>query len=153
MNKIRSKLIYKDDSDFSVTYKLNKINGIFNWYPYTEGFSKPFVDKMLDHFNAGKQSLILDPFSGCGTTALSCTLRDIPSLSIEVNPFMHFVGKAKGDSLKLDIDKISEQYNALKSHFKKEKPLDIPSFLEGKPFFNIENLQQALVIKNSIFKL
>ena len=47
MERLRNKLNYMDDSDFSVTYKLNKLNGIFNWYPY-QGFSKPFVDKMLD---------------------------------------------------------------------------------------------------------
>jgi len=150
MEKLRNKLNYVDDSDFSVTYKLNKLNGIFNWYPYTEGFSKPFVDKMLDFYEAETNSLVLDPFSGCGTTALSCTLKSIPSISIEVNPFMDFVGRVKNNSLSLDLLKLKQEYQKIINYEKNIKEVEIPPFLRGKSFFNIENLRQALIIKEAI---
>ena len=152
MQHLKSKLTFKDDSDFSVTYKLNKVNGIFNWYPYTEGFSKPFVDKMLHHFGAKKGDLILDPFSGCGTTALSCTIQNINSLSIEVNPFMDFVGRAKNNSLKLDIHNLKDYFQKILDAIKKNQDVIIPSFLKDKPFFHIDNLKQALIIKQAIIK-
>ncbi len=152
MERLRNKLNYMDDSDFSVTYKLNKLNGIFNWYPYTEGFSKPFVDKMLDFYEAKKNSLVLDPFSGCGTTALSCTLKGIPSISIEVNPFMDFVGKVKNNSLSLDLLKLKQEYKKIINYENNIKNIEIPPFIIGKPFFNIENLHQALIIKEAIIK-
>src|SRR5271157_206376 len=94
IDKFRNLLITTGKSDFSVTYKLNKKEGVFNWYPYTEGFSKPFVDKMIDFFDIKSSHLVLDPFGGCGTTSLSCILRDISSVSIEVNPFMTFILKS-----------------------------------------------------------
>lgn len=154
MEQLRNKLIFKDDSDLSVTYKLNKINGIFNWYPYTEGFSKPFVDKMLSHFKVGKDRIVMDPFSGCGTTALACTLNGYSSLSIEVNPFMHFIGKTKVSSLNLKTEKIKQYYSEIKNRINRNSYSDIPSppFLKDKPFFNIENLKQAIIIKESINK-
>ena len=154
MERLRSKLRIKDNSDFSVTYKLNKINGIFNWYPYTEGFSKPFVDKMLSYFNVKKSDLVMDPFSGCGTTALACTLNGYNSLSIEVNPFMHFIGKTKVDSLTLNRDKILKYFSEIKKVIIKNKLEDvsIPPFLKDKPFFNYNNLEQALFIKEAINK-
>ena len=150
MQHLKSKLTFKGDSDFSVTYKLNKVNGIFNWYPYTEGFSKPFVDKMLYHFGAKKSDLILDPFSGCGTTALSCTLKNINSLSIEVNPFMDFVGRAKNNSLKLDIHNLKDSFQKILDAIKKNQEVTMPSFLKDKTFFHIDNLKQALIIKQAI---
>jgi len=150
MKHLKNKLRYLDDSDFSVTYKLNKINGIFNWYPYTEGFSKPFVDKMIEFFGATSKDIILDPFSGCGTTSLSCSLKGISSVGIEVNPFMHFIGKSKNKSLKLNLENLKKDYILIKNNYKNVKVENIPSFIKGKPFFNPNNLNQALIIKNSI---
>jgi len=148
------KLNYKTESDFSVTYKLNKVNGIFNWYPYTEGFSKPFVDKMISIFNIKKGDLVLDPFGGCGTTALACCLQGINSLSIEVNPFMNLVVKAKTQTLELNPKLLRKQFNLIKEKLEDKKNIKkIPSFLEGKPFFNNHNLIKALKIKESILEL
>lgn len=154
MEHLRDMLLFKDDSDFTVTYKLNKVNGIFNWYPYTEGFSKPFVDKMLDYFGASTHSLIMDPFSGCGTTALACTLRSTPSISIEVNPFMNFVGKTKTESLVLDMGKLKEYHKKILDEIKisNKKDLEVPSFIKDKPFFDEDNLNEALMIKNAILR-
>ncbi len=152
MEHQRNKLRYMDDSDFSVTYKLNKVNGIFNWYPYTEGFSKPFVDKMIQYFEAKESDLILDPFSGCGTTGLSCAIKDISSLSIEVNSFMNFIGKTKNNSLVLDKKKLKEYYTKINQNLKNNNKNDIPPFLKDKPFFNPENLNQAVEIKGAILK-
>ena len=140
-------------SDFSVTYKLNKKEGVFNWYPYTEGFSKSFVDRMIEHFNIDKKHLVLDPFGGCGTTTLSCFLKEIPSMSIEVNPFMNFILKSKVESLKINPNRLDSAYKELKLLIKKEDSPEISSFLRDKDFINIDNLKQALKIKNSINKL
>jgi len=153
IEKFRNILKTKDNSDFSVTYKLNKKEGVFNWYPYAEGFSKPFVDNMIAYFKINKSHLVLDPFSGCGTTSLSCALRGIPSVSIEVNPFMTFILKSKIESLELNPELLEKKLVELKSIIKKQKLFKIPSFLVEKEFFNKCNLEQALKIKQSIENL
>lgn len=143
----------KGSSDFSVTYRLNKKEGVFNWYPYTEGFSKPFVDRMIEYFKIGENDLVLDPFGGCGTTTLSCFLKNIPSISVEVNPFMNFILKSKVESLKLNPSKLEIEFDKLKKLISKEKGKNTISFLKDKDFFHEENLKEALVIKNAINKL
>ena len=152
MEHLRDKMQIKDKSDFSVTYKLNRINGIFNWYPYTEGFSKPFVDKMFEYFGVTSSNLVMDPFSGCGTTALAGTLKGCKTISIEVNPFMHFIGKTKIGSLNLGINQLHAYLKKIKDTIPNTKKISIPPFLEGKSFFQDDNLEKALIIKESIIK-
>lgn len=147
-----NKIINTTDNDFSVTYKLNKKTGIFNWYPYTEGFSKPFVEKMLDIFNVKNNEVVLDPFGGCGTTSLTCTLNGIDSVSVDVNPFMCFVSETKVESLNLDTKKIKNEFKNLIRHIKYNEKGDMykKHFYYKRPFFNEENFKQAINIKESI---
>ena len=155
MDTFYNKLNFIGHSDYSVTYKLNKQNGIFNWYPYTEGFSKPFVDKIISDFGITSEDLVMDPFSGSGTTALSCYLDGIDSLSIEVNPFMNFVGRTKIESLKLDPEYLRNQIEKIRIEFDTEnfQNSDIPLFLRDKPFFLTENLEDAVKIKKIITRM
>ncbi len=146
-------IINKGNSDFSVTYKLNKKEGVFNWYPYTEGFSKPFVDRMINHFNIRENDLVLDPFGGCGTTTLSCFLKGVSSISIEVNSFMNFILKSKVQSLKISPSKLEREFVKLKDMIEKEPSPEMITFFKDKNFFEIENINQALKIKNAINKL
>lgn len=147
------KVINKSHSDFSVTYKLNKKEGVFNWYPYAEGFSKAFVEKMIKHFDIKKTDLVLDPFGGCGTTTLSCFLNGINSVSIEVNPFMNFILKSKVKSLNINSDDLKKEFNKLKKILKKNFNPKISNFFIGKDFITKSNLKQAFKIKASINKL
>lgn len=150
----KEKMRYITESDFSVTYKLNKVSGIFNWYPYTEGFSKPFVDKMLSYFKAKPGQVILDPFSGCGTTALASSLQGIDSLSIEVNPFMNFIGENKCKALSLDPNLLKKDLeNLLLGIIIPKNTNEMPAFIRGRGFFEESNLDQAIAIKSAILEL
>ena len=155
MEDIRNKLRKVGASDFSVTYKLNKKEGIFGWFPYTEGFSKPFVDRMLDYYNINSNHVVLDPFSGSGTTSLACGLRGVNSIAVELNPFMDFVCKVKVNSTNLETTKLKDLLFELRCNINKgknKKPF-IPNFLYNKKFFNEKNLIQACVIKREINNL
>ncbi len=152
--RLLNKMINISDSDLSVTYRLNKANGVFGWYPYAEGFSKIFVDNMIDYFNISKGDIVLDPFGGCGTTMLGCALRNIDSASVEVNPFMDFVLKCKYESLKINPKDAIDGLLEIKKNLKNlKKPREIPLFLKDKPFFNPYNLKEALFIKDAIINL
>ena len=152
LNKL---LKYKDDSDSSVTYKLNKVRGVFNWYPYTEGFSKEFVDNMLKYYEITDKNFVLDPFGGCGTTSLACSLNGIPSISIEVNSFMDFVLNAKINSLKLDVQNLDKTLYKIENIIRTNPiaNLELPVFLNNDKFFHIKNLKQAVQIKKVIESL
>ena len=65
------------------------------WYYYKEGFSPNLVEKAIRELNLDETSLVLDPFNGSGTVTLTCALRGIPSIGVEVNPFTAFIAKTK----------------------------------------------------------
>lgn len=64
------------------------------WFRYKEGYSVDLVYKILDENNL-KNGIILDPFSGSGTTLLASKNRSINSIGFEVNPFTHLMSFLK----------------------------------------------------------
>lgn len=65
------------------------------WYYFKEGFSPLFVDQILQSEHCKANSLVMDPFSGSGTTGLVALQRGLNFFGIETNPFLHFVSKTK----------------------------------------------------------
>jgi hypothetical protein len=110
---------------------------------------------MIDYYKITKDNLVMDPFGGCGTTPLACSLQGIGSISIELNPFMNFVSKVKVKSLSLDVTKLRTLSFELRNKINqnKNKNSTIPTFLFKKKFFNESNIKQASIIKKSINEL
>jgi DNA methylase len=55
------------------------------------------VRDYLNRFAAGPRCLILDPFSGTGTTLVECKKLGIPSVGVEAHPMAHFAASVKTD--------------------------------------------------------
>lgn len=141
----------------SGTFKNNKNKGIFNWYPYVEGFSYDFVEKIFDH-NILHPKSVYDPFAGTGTTILVSTLNKINSGFSEINPFMRFIINTKIDSIKFrDIilqkerqkiysfcDKIALGYNGRVNLSGNDR------ILLDNGFFEKSILKKLVSIKNKI---
>ncbi|MDP2209044.1 MAG: hypothetical protein Q8K98_09765 [Bacteroidota bacterium] len=85
-----------DISPNSGTFRNNKDKGIFNWYPYVEGFSYDFVERIFEH-NVLHPKAVYDPFAGTGTTILVSIINKINAGYSEINPLMRFIIKAKID--------------------------------------------------------
>lgn len=68
------------------------------WYYYKEGFSPELVNKVIDELSLTEDSLVVDPFNGSGTVTLTCAIRGVRSLGIEVNPFTAFIAKTKAQN-------------------------------------------------------
>ena len=69
------------------------------WYYYKEGFSPNLVNKAIDELHLGNEDLVLDPFNGSGTVTLTCAIRGIPSVGVEVNPFTAFIARTKSHTV------------------------------------------------------
>src|SRR5438093_941864 len=79
----------------SVTFQGKLDVPIHRWYRLTPSFSPRLAHDIADHFRLSKSDFVLDPFSGVGTVPLCMKYRGIPACSVEINPYLHFVGRVK----------------------------------------------------------
>ena len=61
MSNMIDKIEYKPEWHELVTFMPNKKTPIYNWFYYKEGFSKEFVDILLDRFGIKSGQTVLDP--------------------------------------------------------------------------------------------
>ncbi len=90
---------------------------VHNWYKFTAGFSYKFVDGIieLENLKSEESPIIFDPFSGCGTTLVSCQKHGIKAVGNESQLFMLDVINAKLNWNLSEVELI-EKLNNLKGH-------------------------------------
>jgi len=102
----------------AVTFRGKMALPIHRWYRLTPSFSPELAHDIAYHFGLGEDDLVLDPFSGVGTVPLCMKYRGIPACSIEINPYLHFVGTVKTrtytnvDSIDATFKKFLEAFGA-----------------------------------------
>ncbi len=105
------------------------------WFHFKEAFSPSFVTTAIETLGFRPEHVI-DPFGGSGTTAITCQLLGIPATTIEVNPFLADVIRAK--TTNIGAEKLIEAAQAFRrslSHTKAD--LQVlehlpPTFVESK---------------------
>lgn len=75
-------------------FNKNKQEPFHRWYPFVEGYSKEFIQSIINEIG-NKNLTCVEPFSGSGTTALELQNIGIKCISFEVNPLMYLIGKVK----------------------------------------------------------
>ncbi len=94
-----------------VTFSQNKILPIYNWFYYKEGFSRDLVWNLLNELKIPKDSKIIDPFCGTGTTLLACKQLGYNAIGFDILPLAVFVSNTKLQNnydMKILKEKISE---------------------------------------------
>ena len=112
-SNLKRQIIVKKKARFSkdhnTTFRQNLQKPIHQWYSYVEGFSWGFIQKVFEECNVKSNSIILDPFSGSGSTLVESSLAGIKSYGYDINPFMTFASKTKtnfsipGENLKKEL--------------------------------------------------
>ena len=72
----------------------NKNVFVHRWYPFVEGYSKEFIEDILNELPFVPQCA-LEPFCGSGTTPVELQNHSVKCYSFEVSPFMHLLAKVK----------------------------------------------------------
>lgn len=102
-----------------VTFKGKMGLPIHRWYRLTPSFSPQLALDIADHFDIKSDGFVLDPFSGVGTVPLCMKYRGIPACSIELNPYLHFVGTVKTRTY-ADLPDIREFFDSFLARTREE---------------------------------
>lgn len=76
-----------------LTFKHNRVSGRHGWLRLTPAYSVKVVEEVLGSDRAG--SRVLDPFSGTGTTGLCAASHGLDAVTVDINPFLVWLGNAK----------------------------------------------------------
>lgn len=143
------------------THSGGRGDAFHDWYPYLEGYSSEFVQKVVSHY-LPNASLILEPFAGVGTTPLTLNSMGIACAYCEVNPAMQRVISAKlgvacADQSQLqnllsELDAISSSLNEKIERQKPSRELSdsYKNAFGNSNFFSDVNLQQILRFRTYI---
>lgn len=137
-----------------VTYVPNKKLPIFNWFPYKEGFSRDLVAGVLNDFNIKPGTYVLDPFGGCGTTALACKQLGYNSIGVDILPIAIFVAtvklKTKDD---YDLDKLEKAINYITAKELGAPKTSLPIIPIINKAFPKQTQKELLFYKETILKV
>ncbi|MCK4660508.1 MAG: DNA adenine methylase [Phycisphaerae bacterium] len=76
-----------------LTHKHNINNGRHGWLRLTPAYSLKLVNNILDEYSGHLR--VFDPFSGTATTTLAAASRGNDAVSVDINPFLIWLGKTK----------------------------------------------------------
>ena len=109
------------------TFLLNKRLPVYNWFQFKEGFSRDLVFLLAETWGLGGGDLVLDPFTGCGTTSLACQQLGIDSIGYDVHPIMLFASRVK--LREYNVEELREAVRELvKSKFERPE-VEAPGFV------------------------
>ena len=128
--KYSDKLSVQTEFKSLISYSGGKKLPIFRLFRYKEAFSQDLVSRFIKELNLNKNDLVLDPFSGMGTTCFGCMLKGIPSIGIEMLPIAHFISTTIVKFFKIEPKKIKEIFKTLEKNIPNSKlaeiALDVP---------------------------
>jgi len=75
-----------------ITFLPGQSESVHRWYRLTPSYSPGLVRFFIREFGIDNHSLVLDPFSGRGTTVIECQKNGIPAIGFEINPLLQRVG-------------------------------------------------------------
>ncbi len=139
-----------EKKDTSTTFIDNMKLPIHRWFRYSAGFSAEWVKKVISQYG-NKNSRLLDPFVGSGTTLISANEMGIPSIGYEGHSFVRRIASVK-TNYSIDYEKLDKLYALVLKDSKIKFDFDAqPELL--KKCYEPEILQQLQIFRHNYFQI
>lgn len=100
-------------SEFVESFGDTNAYAFHNLYPFKGKFYPRLVRTLINAFKLGKGSVILDPFTGSGTTNHEASIMGIKSYGIEITPIGKMIAETKNELLKMNPQKLNITENEI----------------------------------------
>ena len=138
----------------------NKNVFVHRWYPFVEGYSKEFIEDILDELPF-KPVCALEPFCGSGTTPVELQNHNIKCYSFEVSPFMHLLSTVKLSrkynitSFEYYVEAVTRKLSRINPNIRQIEPLPFGDTIVKKEYskkwnFHDPAMDGILDIRNAI---
>jgi len=115
-----------------VTFSDNMDEPVHRWFRFPAGFSAEFAKFFLQYFLSNK-GVVLDPFTGCGTTNVVAKSLGLPSIGVERHPLLAWIAKVKVRNYDLKILQVAVEDLLKKVKYELQfKDKNLP-LIENKP--------------------
>ena len=127
---------------------------IHRWFKYPAGFSYKLADTLIEDYYLNETHWILDPFVGCGTTAVVAKERGVNCVGIEAHPFVHWVARVK-TYWDYDLGELHQRIRALLTTLYKQLSGTFPQNVDEFPAlvhkcYSERNLAKLKIIRDTI---
>lgn len=141
---------YVDKYRNSVNFSQNNDVPFHQWFRYREGFSGALIKDLIKSSKLeSKDAIIIDPFSGSGTTPVVAAQEGYYGIGVDVNPVSVFISNVK--LKEYDKNKIKKIYDELRKFSTTENEYKKSLHYEDiKKYFNENNFYRLLEIKQYI---
>jgi len=113
-----------------ITFQSGQKESIHRWYRLTPSFSPEVIRYFLSYFKIDKNAVVLDPFSGRGTTIIECQKMGISGIGCEINPLLQKTGEFSLIWKLNDIFLFDSYIESLQDSINKYKKEDIHNVLK-----------------------
>jgi len=128
-----------------VNFKTNRKSPRHSWFEYKQGYAEKLVSTLIEKNNPPKDSYILDPFTGVGTTNLVSQQLGYKSIGFDINPVAILAAKVKTRHYK---DNVLKKVSDLVKNFSPNRiTTDIPSAKVITSSFDGDVFDQLIHIK------
>ncbi|MEO0181284.1 MAG: DNA methyltransferase [candidate division WOR-3 bacterium] len=124
---------------------------VHRWFKYPAGYSYRLIRERIKEYGLGEDDLVLDPFVGSGTTLIEAMKAGVPSVGVEMHPFVAWVARVKTrwdlDTAKLRAAE-SDMARIIESYRPGYNPNGLPPLV--RKCYSAENLGKLVFLREAI---
>jgi hypothetical protein len=131
---------------------VNRAAPVHRWVPWIAGYSKHFVADALARY-LPESGVVLDPFSGVGTTLVEADLAGHEAVGFEINPYAAFAAQTKLAAHRVKADDLRDTAGRLLAFMARGRqqgltPRTVPpaAFRTRAPFYSVPVERKVLLV-------